>query len=191
MHIWIDLDNHKHVPLVKAFSNELRGRGHTVTVTALNTNEIKNALKEHSFEAKVIGKIFSFFGLFEQSLYEVRIARIFDYLQFQGKLDAFFSLGSKTMLYSCLHYYFPIIFLLDAYKDKYNTWYPCLKRYCFIFPENTPDQIIIQQGYDIKSIVKYKGFIDKEGFNHSLISVKDIISLIESQSKHVPGGINA
>lgn len=190
MHIWIDIDNPKHTPFYKALISELKEKGHLVTVTAENTNEIKKALNEHSLDTKLIGVSFSIFGLFEESFHLFRAALISSHIK-EKNIDVAFSCGSYPMLYECSSTNLPIILFIDNTEEKLHNFYFGLEKSFFMISDTIPTQSLIDKGAESNKIARYKGSIKKDDKNPDLKAIKEIASKIEFLSKHVPGGISA
>lgn len=184
MHFWIDIDNSNDVPLIKALIVELKERGHAVTVTAQNSKEIKKTLEENNLNAKVIGMIFSIFGLFKEQLQLLRTAFLLDYLK-QRKVDVAFSTGSKPMLYACIDQVLPIITLVKDKKYKPNEYSLALEKSFFIVSDSLHDQELIEKGFDLNKIAKYN---EKLFLNQDLKLTKDLANKIELLGEHIPGG---
>ena len=184
MHFWIDIDNPNDVPLIKALTTELRERGHAVTITAQNSKKIKKVLEENNLNAKIIGIVFSIFGVFKHFSEMLRTAFVLDYIK-QRTLNAAFSTGSKPMLYACIDQVIPIITLIKDKKYKPNKYSFALSKSFFIMPDTFHDQELIELGFDINKIKKYKALNE---LNPDLTTVKDLTNKIEYFSKHIPGG---
>ena len=190
MHIWIDIDNPRPVPFLKAIINELKERGVTVTTTAQNSNPIKTALIENNLNAKVTGYIFSLFGLFLEQMNLIRTVFLLNYIK-NRNIDAAFSFGSKPVLYACINRNIPLILFLDNYEQKPHHLHFALEKSFFIISENIQEQKLIEKGYDLKKIARYKGSIQKEDLNPDLKVIKEITDKIEFLCKHIPGGVVA
>lgn len=182
MHIWIDIDNHKHVPLVKALVIELKERGHEVTVTAEDKYEIKQALQQSALSAKHIGSVFSVFGFFEKQLVIIRSVLLVNHLQ-KKKINIAFSLGSRPMAYTCNNTSTPIILFIQDYKQKVHWIHIALNNSFFMFSDNTPDSLILEHGYALEWIVKYQGNLQLESTTHEIKTIKSIANQIEHSSR--------
>ena len=161
MHIWIDIDNVKHVVFFKALIAELNNRGHQVTVTALDKKEIKEALEEHKINAKVIGKIFSVFGLFEEFFQMYRAALLKRYV-FLRNINLGFSLGSRSMLTTCAYLKLPLAILLYHPMQKIHEYHFGFKKSYYIISDAIPEELITKYLISSKRIRKYTGASDKE-----------------------------
>lgn len=190
MHLWIDIDNPKHVPFFKALITELKMRGHGVIVTAENSGGVKEAIKEHNIDAKVIGKVFSVFGILKEPTTLIRTVLICDYLKSRN-ITAAFSIGSNILIYACSNINIPLILFLGTFKHMPNKLHFGLEKCFFLVSENIPEQNLIDKGFDIKTIAKFKGNIELEDRNPDIKAINDLVSKIEFLSKHIPGGISA
>lgn len=182
MHVWMDIDKKEDVPFFNSLINELRERGHSVIVTApgfINTNTINS---------QKIGYLFSFFGLSLEPLYYIRAVFLMDYIK-DRKFDIAFSLGSKSMLYSSIQTNLPIILYLQDYEKRPHNLYFALDKSFFIISDSIPDQHLIEKGYNIDKVARYKGTIDKNNPDPKII--KEISNQIEALSQRLGGSITA
>ena len=184
MHIWLDIDNFKHIPFYKTLIAELKERGHTVTITAQNSREIKNALSQYQISAKVTGRIFSFFGMFFEQLNLIRSVLLLDYIKLR-KIDIAFSLGSLPMLYTCVDADLPSILFLESYENKPHQLYLGLLKSYFILSDSFHDQLLIEHGYNSEKFRKYKGQIKKDDSNPDLKTIKEKVNQIEFLRNHI------
>ncbi len=185
MHIWIDIDNHKHVPFIKALVTELKEKGHNVTVTAEDRAEIKQAINKFSLETKLIVSTFSIFGMFEEQIIIIRAHLLSDYIK-DKNITLAFSLGSRPIPRVCLELKIPIISLLEDYKQKIHWIYHTLYNSFFLISDTIPDSLMIEQGYDINLIAKYKGNSRLENLEHDIKAIKNIID----QMSYLSGKMN-
>lgn len=183
MHIWIDIDNLKHIPLAKAVLAELKQRGHSVTVTCEDEDKLKKELKNQDIIAQDVGVIVWFFGLFKQEIVMVRGLNLEKYIK-PRNIDAAFSLGSLPMTYACFsNGNIPLILLLEKLEPKPDFVNLVIERGFFIVPEDIHDQTILEQGYDLNKIGKYKGSLNMT--NPELKPVKEIVNQIEILSYRI------
>lgn len=180
------MDNPKHVPFFKAVISELKERGHIVTVTC--TKSLNKISESNNINAKAIGSIVSFFGLFLEFSHFTRAMFLMDYVKIRN-IDIAFSLGSKSVFYTCIQTNMPIILLLENIEKRPHRFYFVLEKGFFIIPEDVHDQTLIEKGYDLKKIAKYKGDIDLE--NSDIKSIKDIANQIEFLSGHIGNELRA
>lgn len=189
MHLWIDIDNYQFIPFLKELINELKERGHDITLTALNSPSIKDTLKNNSLEAKVIGNIFSFFGLFQRESALFRSALLANYIK-ERNVDTAFSLGSESMMYTCSNESIPTILLMDFFNQKPHPFYFLLENCTYLIPENISDKEMIEKRINLQRVAKFKGNIHIEGKNHDLV-IKELVNKIEYLSKVIPGKLIA
>lgn len=178
MNIWIDINKIEQIPFYIALKNELEGREHKVLITAEDTATIKNKLQELKIEANYIGNTFSVFGFFEDQSNVLRSTQILEFIK-QNKVDVAFSLGSKAVLYTCINLNLNIILFTDDIKEKISQMHFVLYNISFIIPEASSERPLVDRGYDIKRIAKFKGSIQKDALNPSPRAIKDIASKIE------------
>lgn len=191
MHIWIDIDNPKHIPFINALTNELKNGGHWLTITAQNTSAIKKALKEYNLNVKITGFVFSIFGLFSEKLIILRTTLLKEYIA-NRKIDIAFSLGSIPMLYTCATNKLPLILYIDEYKENEISNLPIALENCyFIVSENVQDKNLLEKGFDLNRVRKYKGLVKKEDSNPNPILIKEIVNKIEYFSTLIPGKVEA
>lgn len=183
MHIWIDIDNVKHIPLLCAIVIELKERAHLVTLTSTSSNEAKRLLQNLNLNVHRIGNTFSFFGFFEEQSILVRSSELTEYIK-NRNVNVAFSLGSKSMAYTSTNLNLPIIILVEDINEKINWVYFTFDKCYFIIPDSVSEQPLIEKGFDIKKIAKYKGFIQKDETNPNLKIVKDIVNQIEKLSSY-------
>lgn len=183
MHFWIDIDNPEHIPLLKSIVTELKERGHTVCVTSTSSNEVTNLLQKENLNAKAIGNIFSFFKPIEDLSVFIRTTLLTNYIK-NRNINVVFSLGSKTIVYASSALDIPIIVLIEDTNEKINWVYFTLYKSYFILPDSVSERPLIDRGYDIKAISKYKGFIKKDELNPNPRIIKDIVNQIEKLSSY-------
>ena len=175
MHIWIDIDNVKHVAFFKAIITELNKRNHEVIVTALDKKEITETLKEHQINAKVIGEILPIFGLFEKFFQMYRVALLKRYLSSRDPNLAF-SLGSSSILTTCAYLKLPLVVLLHHPMQKIQKYHFGFKKCCYIVSDVIPEETITKYLISTKRIRKYKSIGDKEApytIHQSLVEICD------------------
>ena len=188
MKIWIDIDSPKYLPAYKAVIDELRKNGHYVLITAPKSGKLKKLLVENELIVSYVGYKFSFFGLFTEHFNLLRSAVIIDFLK-DKNIDIVFSLGSKVMFYVCLDQNLPLALIQNDIKpDKIETAFN--KCFCLV-PENIPEQHLIESGFDIRRVTRYKGTLNKEDISPDIKTINEIIGKIEFLSKHMPGTISA
>lgn len=183
MNIWIDIDKVELIPFYKLLINELEGRGHKVIVTAEDNLTIKIRTKEENINADYIGNVFSFFGFFLQKSIILRssllIARIHN-----EKINIAFSFGSKSMLFAAINLNLNLILFADDFKEKISQIHFALENIYFIIPDVASEQPLIEKGFDLKKIAKFKGSIQKDALNSNSKAIKDIVNKIELFSSH-------
>ncbi|MBI2996182.1 MAG: DUF354 domain-containing protein [Candidatus Melainabacteria bacterium] len=184
MHIWLDIDNPKHIPFIKALSSELKSRGHDVTITAQNTSEIKKVLEENKLEAKIIGWIISIFGLFEEFSTICRSVFLNRYLT-DRKINIAFSVGSKAQSYACISNNFPIILFIENILEKINPLYIEYDKFSFFISDNIPTQKIIEKGIDLNKIGIFKGIIKLNDLKFDNKTLNEMITQIENSYFHI------
>lgn len=190
MNIWIDIDNPKHVVFYKAIITELKTRGHSVTITAQNSNLIKTTLKENQINAKITGSIFSFFGLLLEPLHSLRFFLLSEYIK-DRKIDIAFSLGSKPMFYNCVSKNIPMILLLESLDKLPDKIYLAVEKMFFIIPEKVHDQTLIEARFDLKKVIKCKGSVKLEDYNFDPNIIKELVNKIEFCSMLLPQDLSA
>ena len=148
MHVWIDIDDEQDVPFYKVFITALKGKGHIATVTALDKKEIKDKLNQYDLDARITGKLCSFFGIWEKYFHVLRGARLAKYI-FPRNIDISFSFGSLSMLFASIDVKIPTAQLItDYYKDKIHLYYAVTEKCYFIFSDTVSDQLITERGVD-------------------------------------------
>ena len=173
MHVWIDVDNPKHVPLVAQVIKELKERGHAVTLTAPRSKAIKKELEVHGLKVRFIGFVFSFFGLLLNQSNIFRTALMSDYIKIRN-IDIASSLGSKTLLYLCSTSNIPMILLVENIEEKIDAFYLGYEKCFFIVHDFIHDQNLIEKGFDLNKTQKVKEMKAKdvtnkiEFFNHRI-----------------------
>ena len=188
MHIWIDIDNSKHILFAKAIITELRSRGHNVTVTAEDNDKIKKELEKNNTSASFIGAIVWFFGLFKEEIIMIRALNLKTYLK-PRDIDVAFSFGSISAPYTCIDMNLPIILFLEDLEQKPNIIHFALERSFFIITENIPEQIILEKGYDLSKVGRYKGNTKKDDEKPDPKSIKEIVNKIEYLGNHIAGNL--
>ena len=178
MNIWIDIEIAEQVPFIKALSEELKSRGHTVIITTLDSKEIKKKISEHCIEATVLGKKVTFFGLFSEQADILRFTSLADHIQ-GFKFPIAFSLGSKPMLVTCTNLNIPIVLFLENHKDKIGWIHYALEKSYFIVQDTVTEQQILKQDINPKKIAKINQAIELKGASFSTRSIKEIASKIE------------
>ena len=118
----------------------------------------------------------------------MRSASITDFLK-DKNIDIVFSLGSKIMFYVCLDQNLPLAILQnELQQDKTITGY----RKCFcLVPENIPEQKLIESGFNMARVIRYKGMFNKEGQDFDLRTINELTGKLEFLSKHMPGSLSA
>ena len=191
MQIWIDIDNEKHIPFYKALITELNKRGHQVTVTALDTKEIKAVLKEYKINAKVIGKIFSLFGLFEKFSEISRAILLKSYIT-PRRINLALSLGSKAMLTTCVSLDLPLVILLYNQAQKIHKYHFVFKKSYYIISDVIPEELFVKYFITPERIRKYKEIEDnKETPCFLYHSLTEICDQLDSLSNCISSEINA
>ena len=191
MHIWIDIDKNEHIPFIAAVVKELKDRGHWITITAENSKTIKKSLEKYSLNVQLVGFLFSFFGFFSELSLVFRTTLLRDYID-KRKIDIAFSCGSKPMLYVCATRQIPLISFIEEFKEKkIEKMQIILPNSFFIVPENIHEQELVNSGFYIDRVAKYKGMIKTNDINPDMRSIKDIVSKIEYLNKHIGGEIKA
>lgn len=183
MNIWIDIDKVELIPFYKLLINELEGRGHKVIVTAEDTSAIRKSVSEQNINADFIGNTFSFFGFFLQKSIILRssllIARIHN-----EKINIAFSFGAKSTLFAAININLNLILFADDFKEKISQIHFALENIYFIIPDSASEQPLIEKGFDLKKIAKFKGNIQKDSLNPNPKAIKDIVNKIELFSSH-------
>ena len=190
MHLWIDIDNPNHIPFIHALVNELKSRSHSISLTSVNSSSIPETLEENKLDIKKIGQVFSFFGLLMEPTTMFRAILLSKYIE-NRNIDIAFSLGSKSMLYSSAQLELPIILFLTSLKEKPHIFYFIMNKSSFLVSENIPDQMLIDKGYDLNKLVKFKGNVTAEDINVDLKVIKDIANKIEFLSGKLHGELTA
>jgi|GEM_PF-6378147 len=185
---WIDIDNPNHLSAYKAIINELRKNGHYVLITAPKSKKLKNLFQEHGLIVSYIGYKISFLDLFTDQLNLMRSASITDFLK-DKKIDIVFSLGSKIMFYVCLDQKLSLAIIQnEIQQDKTITGYSK----CFsLVPESIPEQKLIESGFNMARVIRYKGMFNKEELNFDLRTINELTGKLEFLSKHMPGSLSA
>ena len=178
MHIWIDIDRVECVAFTKAIVDELNKRGHKVTITAQNSKDIKNQLNKHNLNAKVIGFVFSMFGIFLKPLNMLRSFKLEDYIKSRN-IDVSFSMGSTPMLYTCFSNKMLIILFLENKNQKVNKWHFIFDKICFIISDASFEEFLLEKGYELKYMQRYNRHSEPFCDNPSQILVKEIADKIE------------
>ncbi|OGI19119.1 MAG: hypothetical protein A3B68_07975 [Candidatus Melainabacteria bacterium RIFCSPHIGHO2_02_FULL_34_12] len=190
MHVLIDIDEPKLITFYKALISELQVKNHLIEITA--PNNLKRLLDENNINSHYIGYAFSLFGLFQDKSMILRSANLLNYIdELKTKVDVGISTGSKTILFTCANLNIPLVLILSNYKENIHPLYKAYEKCFFIFPDDAPDQLLLEKGYDIQKTARYKGTINKENKIQDLKSIKEITAKIEYLSKHMPGGLMA
>ena len=190
MHIWIDIEKIEHVPFISAVVNELKVRGHVVILTAPKSKKLSKVLENFNLTVHHIGKIISFFGLFLEFSTYMRTVIVLNYLKGRN-INVAFSCGSKIMFLSCVDSGLPAILFVEDYKNRACKDFFLLKYGFFILPDSIQDQNLIEAGFDLHLVAKYKGTIQLKNQSHDLKTVKEIVNKIEFLSQHLPGEVTA
>ena len=180
MHIWIDIDNPKHVPFYKLLTSELKHRGHETIVTAQDSREVKKALEEHKFNVQIIGKFISLFGLLEHQSATWRSNKLY-YFLISKKIDIAFSLGSSFISsYNCYYLKIPIIVFLSNENKKINWAYINSNKVFFIVHNASAEKLLLENGIAKKKIITCNFF--QEIANPGFKAIEELCSSIETLS---------
>ena len=190
MHIWIDIDNAKHVCFFKSLIAELNNRGHQVTVTAQDEKEVKEAFKKYQIEVKIIGKIFSVFGLFEKFFQMYRTALLKKYV-FLRDVNLAFSLGSRSMLTTCAYLELPLVILLYHPMQKIHIYHFGYKKSYYIISDAISEELITNYCISSKRIRNYKGVGDNEVPNSIYQDLVEICNHLDSLSNCINKEVDA
>ena len=190
MDLWIDIDNPRHIPITALLIGECKTRGHNVTLTISKSGGIKKALDEYNLNVKDIGFLFSFFGIIFEPFYLFRAALLVDYIE-PRKIDVAFSLGSKSLLFTCTKAKIPVILYLSDYKNIPHYLHLALDKSFFIIPEGIQEQKLIEKKYDLNKVARTRYNIDVTSPSPDPRSIVEIVDKIEILGKHIPGGLTA
>ena len=186
MNIWLDIDNPKYIPFYKALIDALKEKKHTVTITAQNSKDIKKTLKQYGINAKIIGIIFSVFGLFLEQVILLRTALLSNYIG-NRPVDIAFSLGSEPILFTCVNDKLPIVSFLENVEEKVHPLSHALEKSFFIFPDSVPEQMLVDKKFDLDKVARCKEKIKKDDLNPDIQSINEVINKIEFFANHITG----
>ena len=177
MRLWIDINDPKYVPFYKLLCTELKHRGHEVILTAQDSANVKKTLEEYKFNAKVLGKFISFFGLLEYQANLWRSAVIYDYL-INRKIDIAFSLGSSFMAYNCTYLKIPLVLFFNNLDKKIHWTHFYHEKAFFIVSSSLLEKLLLDKGISKKKIIicKFIPNIDNPEFK----SIEEFCSSIEA-----------
>ena len=178
MHVWIDIDDEKYVPLLSALISELKLKGHEVTITALNKKEIQKGIHDCDINAKVVGKIFSFLGLFKDDSNMLRAALLLDYIK-DKHIHIAFSFGSTPLLYSCADKDLPIVLFLPDVEKRPHYIHFALGKCFFLTPDYVTDKKLEEMKIDPIKVRKYKVSNGIENLSSDINVIKEIVEKIE------------
>ena len=190
MHIWIDIDKKEHIPFLKAIIYELKERGHNVTITCPKSKEIIKLLENNKINARTISRIISFFGILLEPSNYIRAVLLLDYIK-NRNINIAFSLGSVSQLHTILQTDIPIVLPVSNYEKRPNNLYFAYSKCFFMVPEDIPEQSLIEKGYDLKKIARYKSPIENASLENDAKFVKEIVNQIELLHHRIPGSISA
>lgn len=190
MHVWIEIDNPSHIHFYKVLITELKNQDHIVTVTAPDKREVKDTIKEHNIQAKIIGEIPYFFGLFDTYFHVWRAAKLAVYLA-PRKIDIAFLTESQSMFHACLNIKVPFALLIETLDKKPKIDYMISEKCLFLISDNIPDQNILEAGININKTAKHYGLVNKNDINQNLKSISDIVKNLEFFRKRMFSSANA
>ena len=186
MHIWIDIDKAKHIPLLKALINELKSRGHIITITAENKKEIKIALKQYQIDAKIIGSVFSIFGIFLDFSNSLRCALLMNYIKEKESVDIVFSNGSIPLLSASFNKDLPMILLIMNIKEKFNNLHIGHTKCFFLLPDNISPDELKAAFYDTDRVFSFSSILLNSDIEQNSKFIKEITNKIEYLKEHLP-----
>ena len=178
MNIWIDVEVAEQIPFIKSLSDELKQRGHFVTITACDSEEIKSKLNEYVLQVKIIGKKNTFFGLFNEQSDLIRFTSLADYIE-KRKINIAFSLGSKPMVVTCNNLNLSIALFLESPRDNVDWLHYSLEKSYFIVQHTITEQQIIKQNINPKKVARIDHTVSLKETTISTRAIKDIANKIE------------
>jgi len=153
LRVWIDLDNSPHVPLFLPIADELRSRGHEVTITARDCFQTCDLLDESGVEYAKIGHHYGkslprkAAGLVIRGLQLVGYGRA-------GRFDVAVSHGSRSLILAGFLLRVPTVNMFDYEHSKFGMLTNAPAKQMMpsaISNEELPRQI------DVRRVVKYQG----------------------------------
>ena len=181
MHIWLDIDNSKHIAFYKEVIAELKQRGHKIIITALDTKEIKIALKENNICADFVNYVIPFIKNPSFDLILLRTLALGERIK-DRKINVGFSAWSLDTLYTCTSVQIPVITYLNNLGkklDETHTWYD--KSYLIVSPL-IHDYELIENNINLSKVKRCKRFSLKDLQYTQLKSIKEIVNGIEQLS---------
>ena len=176
MNIWIDIDDLKTIPLIKALINELQIRGHQITLTAEDRKIIRSEIQNYGLNAEFIGKTFSLFQEFSSSF---RAALLVNYIN-KKNIDIAFSLGATPICHACSSLNLTIILLHSSSSEKFNKAYFILYNIIFLLHESVSTTYLIEKGYSTNNIMFFKNNLKKDALSHNERTIIEIATKLES-----------
>jgi uncharacterized protein len=148
--IWIDLDNSPHVPLFAPIIKELRGRGHSVLVTARNCFQVSELAHLLDVEHKLIGRHYGEHKVLKLAGLCIRALELAPTV-LRGRPDLALSHGSRAQLLLCAALKIPSIVMIDY---EFAAGLTLMRPTWIMVPEAIPDTAI---HFDHTRILKYPG----------------------------------
>lgn len=153
--MWFDLDNSPHVPLFRPILSELSDRQQDYIVTSRDHAQTEALLKLWMIPHVVIGrhggkeKIMKIFNLLHRSLQLMKFSKGLS-------IKLAISHGSRTHLVASRLLGIPYIWMQD-YEYQEKSIANRLATY-ILLPSYIPDQRVLESGYDLRKVVRYRGF---------------------------------
>jgi uncharacterized protein len=148
--IWIDLDNSPHVPLFAPIIKELRGRGHSVLVTARDCFQVSELARLLGVEYKLIGRHYGENKILKLAGLCIRALELGPTI-LRGRPDLALSHGSRAQLLLCAALKIPSIVMIDY---EFAAGLTLMRPTWIMVPEAIPDTAI---RFDHTRILKYPG----------------------------------
>jgi len=110
--IWIDLDNSPHVPFFVPIIEALRQRGYSIVLTARDSYQVRELLRFHRFECKIVGHHWGKHLVLKVLGTVVRAVQLLP-VAMREKVDLAVSHGSRGQILSARFAGVPVMAILD------------------------------------------------------------------------------
>ena len=155
MNFWFDLDNSPHVPLFQPIFKKLNNREVKTFVTAREFAQTKDLLELYNIDHHLVGKHGGKNKLSKLINLFVRAGQLNKTIK-GTDIQLAVSHGSRTQLITCRKKNIPSVLMLD-YEFTESKIFNKLADH-IIIPKFIPDDRLIDQGFNIKKVIRYNCF---------------------------------
>ena len=179
MNVWLDIHDVNHIFFYKEIKKVLVKQGHSVTITAVDRDEIKERLLKLQLSAVYFHEHFPLLKLLRHPLSLFRAKALVGYLK-SRKIDIALSLDSLSMCYTASYLNIPLVLLLLDDKSLPGAHYISNTNCFYIVPDSVSEEKLLREGIDLDLVTRYKGDIQETVENYKLIHpIENISKLLE------------